>query len=136
SRCAPSRRCNARSRIASRRWKRARPRRRCRSTDSALAAAKPPATSGRKIDAAQAAALPYCAARRARSSPAARLARSRRRVGLLLPSLEGFGEGALAGRAFFQRENGAAIVVVNDGDVEPSPLLEQLQIAIAIRVLI
>src|SRR5438552_19161649 len=53
---------------------------------------------------------------------------------LLLPGLEGVGEDALAGRAFFQSEDGAAVVVVNDRDVEPAALLEHLQIAILVGI--
>ena len=43
--------------------------------------------------------------------------------GLLLPCLERIGEGALAGQ-----------VAVDHGDIEPSPLLQQLQIAVLVRV--
>jgi hypothetical protein len=50
--------------------------------------------------------------------------------GLLLPCLERIGEGALAGRAFFHG-NGAAVVAVDHGE---SPLLQQLHIAVLVRV--
>ena len=42
---------------------------------------------------------------------------------LLLPSLERIGEDALAGRALFHREDGAAVVVVDQRNVEPGALL-------------
>jgi hypothetical protein len=51
---------------------------------------------------------------------------------LLLPSLERIGEHALAGRTLLHREDGAAVVVVDDRNVEPTALLEQLQIAILV----
>src|SRR5262249_50722799 len=53
---------------------------------------------------------------------------------LLLPGLEGVGEDALTGRAFLQGEDGAAVVVVNNRDVEPAALLEHLQIAILVGI--
>src|SRR5262245_27459022 len=51
---------------------------------------------------------------------------------LLLPGLERVGEDLLAGRAFFQGQNGAAVVVVNHRDVEPAPFLEQLDVAVLV----
>ena len=54
--------------------------------------------------------------------------------GLLLPCLERIGEGALAGQAFFHGKDSAAVVAVDHGDIEPSPLLQQLQIAALVRV--
>src|SRR5438309_1105735 len=52
----------------------------------------------------------------------------------LPPGRERFREGALARGALFERQDGAAVVVVDDRDVEPGPLLEQLQIAVAVGV--
>src|SRR5205085_11431727 len=49
---------------------------------------------------------------------------------LLPPGLERLVEGALARRALFQRENGAAAVVVDDRNVEPAALLQELQVAL------
>src|SRR5262245_36697363 len=51
---------------------------------------------------------------------------------LLLPRCESIGEGALARRAFFHGEDGAAVIVVDDGYVEPAALLEQLQVALLV----
>ena len=45
---------------------------------------------------------------------------------LLPPGAEGFLEGARAGRALLHREDGALAVGVDDRDVEPVALLEQL----------
>src|SRR5262249_14153923 len=53
---------------------------------------------------------------------------------LLLPGLEGFREDAVAGRAFLDRQDGAAVVVVNDRYVKPGALLEELQIAVLVGV--
>ena len=52
----------------------------------------------------------------------------------LLPGLERIGEGALAGRAFFHREDGAAVVALDDREIEPGAFLEQLKIALLILV--
>src|SRR5262249_585342 len=46
----------------------------------------------------------------------------------LPPRLERLGEGALARRAFFDRQDGAAAVGVDGWDVEPGPFLEQLDV--------
>ena len=64
-------------------------------------------------------------------APASRRTASRL---LLPPGRECVGEHAIARRAFFDRQNGAAIVVVNDRDIEPRPLLEQLNIALHVRI--
>src|SRR5262245_52398127 len=53
---------------------------------------------------------------------------------LLRPRFERLGENALAGRAFLQGQDGATVVVVNHRDVEPAPLLEQLNIAILVSL--
>ena len=53
--------------------------------------------------------------------------------GLLLPCLERIGEGALAGRAFFHGKDGPAVIAVDHWDVEPSPLVQQLNIAVLVR---
>ena len=57
-----------------------------------------------------------------------RHAQRQRRL-LLLPGGEGVGEGAFARRAFLQRQNGAVAIGVDDGDVEPGPIFQQLDIA-------
>jgi hypothetical protein len=46
----------------------------------------------------------------------------RRWFALLLPDLERFSKDAFARRAFFQCENGAAVIVVHDGNIQPSAL--------------
>src|SRR6185369_11507996 len=52
----------------------------------------------------------------------------------LPPSLEQFLEGALAGRALLDREDRAAAVVVDDWNVEPATLLQQLNVALHVRL--
>src|SRR5678809_1272150 len=42
----------------------------------------------------------------------------------------------VAGRPLFQGDDGAAVVVVDHRDVEPAPLLQQLQVAILVGVLV
>src|SRR5947209_928586 len=49
---------------------------------------------------------------------------------LLPPGLERLVEGALARRTFLEREDRAAPVVVDDRNVEPAALLQELQIAL------
>src|ERR1700693_5429734 len=56
------------------------------------------------------------------------------RPSLLLPRREGGREGALAGGAFLDRQDGAAAVVVDHRHVEPGPLLEELEIALHLRI--
>ena len=53
---------------------------------------------------------------------------------LLPPGAERFLEGARAGRAFFHRENGALAAGIDDGNVEPVALLEQLNVALHVDV--
>src|SRR5262249_14232024 len=53
---------------------------------------------------------------------------------LLAPSLERLGKRPLAGRALFERQDGATIVVVDDGDVEPGAVLQQLHVALTVGV--
>src|SRR5438445_3161507 len=53
---------------------------------------------------------------------------------LLLPGLEGFLERTLAGRALFECQNGPPIVAVDDRNIEPATVLEQLHIALAIGI--
>src|SRR5690242_1884453 len=53
---------------------------------------------------------------------------------LLFPGGESLGEGAVAGRAFFHRQDGAAAVGVDDRDVEPRALFEELQVALDVGV--
>src|SRR5205807_3806518 len=50
--------------------------------------------------------------------------------GSLPPGLEGLVERLLAGIAFFQRQDRAAAVVVDDRNIEPGALLQELQIAL------
>src|SRR6201999_1598582 len=52
--------------------------------------------------------------------------------GLLAPGREGFVEGALAGRTLFDRDDGAALVDVNQRHVKPRTLLQELDIAGAV----
>src|SRR5262245_693294 len=52
----------------------------------------------------------------------------------LFPCREGFVEDTLAGGAFFQGDYGAAVVVVDDRNVEPTALLEQLQVALPVAL--
>src|SRR5258707_709426 len=52
----------------------------------------------------------------------------------LLSGRECIGEGALPRRALLHRQNGAAIVVIDHGDVELAALLQQLKIALLVRV--
>src|SRR3954468_2396114 len=59
-------------------------------------------------------------------SPAARIGSS------LFPSRERISKDAFARRAFLKRQDGAAIVGIDHGNVEPRPLLEQLDIALAV----
>src|SRR3954465_9961101 len=58
----------------------------------------------------------------------------RRAPRLLPPGLEDFLEGALARIALLDRQNRAAAIVVDDRNIEPSPLLEQLQIALHVGI--
>src|SRR5258708_11645234 len=58
----------------------------------------------------------------------------RRAPRLLPPGLEDLLEGALARIALLDRQNGAAAIVVDDRNIEPGPLLEQLQIALHIVI--
>ena len=51
----------------------------------------------------------------------------RRRI--LAPGVQGFLEGAVAWNAFFYRQQGALPVVIDQADVHPGPLLQQLHIA-------
>src|SRR5271167_3764946 len=53
---------------------------------------------------------------------------------LLRPGREGIGESAIAGRALLHGQDGAAAVVIHDGNVEPRLILEQLQIALDVGV--
>src|SRR5207237_9502279 len=52
----------------------------------------------------------------------------------LLPGREGLIERLLARRAFLQGQDGAAVVVVDDRDVEPGALLEQLNVALHVAL--
>src|SRR5882757_6287806 len=54
------------------------------------------------------------------------------RPALLPPRRERFIERAFAGGAFFDRDDGAALVGVDQGHVEPGTLLEELQVALAV----
>src|SRR5258708_38517814 len=58
----------------------------------------------------------------------------RRAPRLLPPGLEDLLEGALARIALLDRQNGAAAIVVDDRNIEPGPLLEQLQIALHVGI--
>src|SRR5437660_12604551 len=58
----------------------------------------------------------------------------RRAPRLLTPGLEDFVEGTLARIALLDRQNGAPAIVVDDRNIEPGPLLEQLQIALHVGV--
>src|ERR1700761_1724090 len=55
-------------------------------------------------------------------------------AGLFAPRLEGVGERALAGRALLHGQDGTAVVVVDDENVEPRPLLEQLDVALHLGI--
>src|SRR5580693_6881711 len=52
----------------------------------------------------------------------------------LRPSREGVGKGAVARRALFHRHDGAAAIGIDDGNVEPLLILEQLHIALPVGV--
>src|SRR4029077_6430835 len=53
---------------------------------------------------------------------------------LLFPGGEGLAEGAVAGRALLHRQDGAAAVGVDDRDIEPRSVLEQLHVALNVGV--
>ena len=53
---------------------------------------------------------------------------------LLLPGCEGFGESAVSCRTFFYGQDRSAAIDVDDRDVEPLIFLEQLNIALCVRV--
>src|ERR1700689_547821 len=50
------------------------------------------------------------------------------------PRREGVGKGAVAGRALFHRHDGAAAIGIDDGNVEPFLILEQLHIALPVGI--
>src|SRR6476620_10826609 len=50
-----------------------------------------------------------------------------------VPASEGIAEGAIAGNALLQSQNGAAAIVVEDGHVDPSALLQELDVPAIIR---
>src|ERR1051326_9126592 len=52
----------------------------------------------------------------------------------LAPGGEGFLERLLAGRALLDRQDGATAVVVDDRNVEPGALFEELQVALHVAV--
>src|SRR5262245_55486766 len=56
------------------------------------------------------------------------------RLVLLPPRLEGVRKRAIAERALRQRQDGAAVVGVHHRNVEPGALLEQLRVALAVRL--
>src|SRR5580700_5465853 len=51
---------------------------------------------------------------------------------LLGPRRESVGKGAVAGRALFHRHDGAAAIGIDDGNVEPLLILEQLHVALPV----
>src|SRR6516165_12260265 len=51
---------------------------------------------------------------------------------LFLPGRERIGKGALARRAFLQRKDRAPPIGVDDRDIEPRTLLEQLDVALLV----
>ena len=53
---------------------------------------------------------------------------------LLFPGGEGLGEGTVAGRTLFHREDGTAAVGIDDGHVEPGTVLEQFDVALHVGV--
>ena len=53
---------------------------------------------------------------------------------LLAPRRERVGKRAVARRAFFDRQNRAPAVGVDDRNIEPRPFLQQLEIALDVRV--
>src|SRR4051812_15509698 len=57
-----------------------------------------------------------------------------RPAALLAPGRERVVERAFAGGALFDRDDGAALVDVDQGDVEPGTLLQELQVALAVGV--
>jgi AAA ATPase domain len=59
---------------------------------------------------------------------------SSNRGGLMFPCRESFGEGAVAARALLHRQDGAAAVGVDDRDVKPRTVLEQLHVALHVGV--
>src|SRR6478672_12578386 len=50
----------------------------------------------------------------------------------LFPSRERISKDAFARRALLERQDGAAIVGIDHGNVEPGPLLKQLDVALAV----
>src|SRR5271165_4697479 len=54
--------------------------------------------------------------------------------GSLPPGFERLGEGAFAGRPLLDGEDGAAAVLIDQRDVEPRPVLEQLNVALTIAL--
>src|SRR5690348_6965680 len=53
---------------------------------------------------------------------------------LLAPSGERVGECAVPRRAFFKRKNGPAAIIVNERNIEPGPLFEQLQVSLHVGI--
>ena len=53
-----------------------------------------------------------------------------------LPCLERVGESLIAGGAFFDGYDGSAVVAVDDRNIEPATLLQQLKIAILVGRLV
>src|ERR1700686_5332988 len=57
-----------------------------------------------------------------------------RSLSLFPPGREGISKSAIAGRALFQRQDGAAAIGIDDWNVEPRPLLEKLDIALHVGI--
>ena len=53
---------------------------------------------------------------------------------LFAPSGESIGESTVPGRTFFECKNGAPAIVVNDRNIKPRPVFEQLHVTLHIGV--
>src|SRR5271168_4993710 len=53
---------------------------------------------------------------------------------LVAPSRKGISESAVAGLSFFQGQNGAPAIVVDNRNIEPRPLFKKLNIALQVGV--